>query len=162
MLGEITGEMIKNAMARNITKNITLKNKASYKIYKEQTVQGFSKPSFFIWTMDVDQTKQMRNNYERNYMMNVRFHTKDDAPKQYEELNDIGNKLLWALSILNVPILVLDETNKQIEVNKPIKGKQMSFNIVEGVLQVYVTYTIKAKQVLAKTPEMQVLDIKDI
>lgn len=162
MLGEITGEMIKSAMARNITQNITLKNKTAYKIYKEKTVQGFSKPSFFIWTMDVDQTKLMRNNYERNYMMNVRYHTKDDAPKQYEELNELGNKLLWTLSTLNVPIVVLDETNKEIQVDKPIKGKQMSFNIVEDVLQVYVTYTIKAKQVLAKQTEMQVLDIKEI
>lgn len=163
MSGSITGEIIKSAIARNIRGNIILQNNEPFKIYKEKTVQSFNKPSFFIWVMDVSQRKLMRNNYERDYQMNIRFHTTDDNPKENEVLSDVGNKLLFSLAELNVPILdINDTTNETVEQNKPIKGKQMSFNIVDGVLQVFVTYTIKAKQVLAETPGMQELKIEDI
>lgn len=163
MSGSVTGELIKSAIARNITKNISLQNNTPFKVYKEKTVQSFNKPSFFIWVMDVSQRKLMNNNYERYYQMNIRFHTVDDNPKEYEELSDIGNKLLYSLALLDVPILVFDAlSNKTIEQNKPIKGTQMSFNIVDGVLQMFVTYTIKAKQVLAEAPTMQGLKIEDI
>lgn len=155
MLGAVTGEIIKSAIARNIAKNIKLEGSTPFKIYKEKTVQSFHKPSFFIWVLDVSQEKLMNNNYQRDYQMNIRFHTVDDNPKEYEVLSDVGNQLLCSLALLNVPIL---DTNK-VEVTKPVKGKQMSFNIVDGVLQFYVTYTIKAKTSLTQAPTMRGMTI---
>ena len=154
---EITGETIKSAMALNIKQNITLDDGSNFRIYKETTVQGLKKPCFFIWTLDVGQTKQMGNNYERVYQMNIRFHAQDDVDNLYERLCELGNKLLCSLARIYVPINI----DEQTVVNKPVIGKQMSFNVVEDVLQVYVTYTIKIKQALEKTPEMTVLGIKN-
>ena len=161
MAGEITGEIIKSAISRNIRQNITLKNSATYKIYKERTVQGFAKPSFFIWAIDVEQQSVSKGVYNRIYQMNIRYHTQDSTPKLNEELNELGNKLLYHLAILDVPILDIDETTqKQKEITRPVKGTQMSFNIVEDVLQVYVTYTIRVKQ--SQTTQPNMVDVKII
>ena len=46
-----------------------------------------------------------------------------------------------------------------IEDKKPVRGIQMSFEIKEDVLQFYVTYSIKAKQVVDEVPEMESLEI---
>lgn len=153
---EVNGEIIKSAIALKIRQNVTLQDNTSYKIYKERVVQGFTKPSFFIWTLDVDQQKQMRNNFERHYQMNVRVHLKDDATKVYEQLSEIGNKLLCVLSTIDVPILVDDTTLGKL----PVIGTQMSFNIVDDVLQFFVTYKVRIKQKLAEHAKMQVLNIK--
>lgn len=157
-MSQITGETIKSAMALKIKQNITLDDGSSIRIYKETTRQGLIKPCFFIWTLDVDQTKLMNNNYLRVYQMNVRFHAQDDIDNLYEKLCELGDKLLYVLSKIYVPIRV----DEQTVVDKPVIGKQMSFSVVEDVLQVYVTYTIKVKEALDKMPEMRVLDIKTI
>lgn len=160
-MGEITGEIIKSAIARNIKQNIKLAD--NFKIYKERTVQNMSKPCFFIWEMDVGQAKQMRNQYTRDYQMNIRFHAKEDSSKLFEQLSNLGNQLLESLALLQVPLRVLDpDSNQVIEGTKPVKGVEMSFNIVENVLQVYVTYTIRMKKVLDELPIIQKLDIEII
>lgn len=152
---EVNGEIIKSAIALKIRQNVTLQDNTPYKIYKERVVQGFTKPSFFIWTLDVDQQKQMRNNFERHYQMSVRVHLKDNATKTYEQLSELGNKLLCVLSLIDVPILVDSNTLGTL----PVTGTQMSFNIVDDVLQFFVTYKIRIKQKLAEHSKMQVLNI---
>ena len=155
MLGGITGQTIKSAIALNIKKNITLRDNKSFKIYKEKTIQNFKRPCFFIWEMDVGQEKLMGDSYNLTYQMNVRFHPEETAEDLYSYLSQLGIELLESLARLDVPILVDNETER----TKPVIGKQMSFNVVDGVLQMYVTYTTKAKKSLAQSPEMQVLSI---
>ena len=70
------GESIKSAISLKIKSNFAITSGEPPitiypTIYKEQMVQGMDKPSFFIWQMDVEQEKLMRNNYERVYQMNV-------------------------------------------------------------------------------------------
>lgn len=166
MVGEITGESIKSAIALKLRSSFAITNGMPSitiypNIYKEKVVQGMKKPCFFIWVMDVSQEKLMRNNYTRDYQMNIRYHLEEKDSKTYETLSDIGNKLLDKLTLIDVPIFLgrYDSDGEPIEDKKPVRGIQMSFEIKEDVLQFYVTYNIKAKQWIDKVPEMESLEI---
>lgn len=161
MVGAITGESIKSAIA--------LKIRASFAetkgeppitiyptIYKEQVVQNMELPSFFIWTMDVDQSSVQKNTFERLYQMNVRYHPLDDDLSKYENLEAIALKLSEALSYIEVPIFAgaYDLQGQPIEEKKPVKGKSISHKITDDVLQFYVNYSIRGKIVESKDPHM--------
>lgn len=168
MAGEIMGESIKSAIALKIKSSFAVTSGTppitTYPIiYKEQIVQGMEKPSFFIWQMNVDQEKQMLNNFNRVYQMNIRYHPVDDDLNQYQTLADAGHKLLEYLTEIEVPIFLgkYDNENKPVEEKKPIRGSQMSFTITDGVLQVFVTYVVKMKLVKSAMPFMQTLDINN-
>lgn len=164
--GQITGETVKSAISLKIrsafaTTSGTPPVTTYPTIYKEKVVQGMIRPCFFVWTMDVEQEKLMRNNYERVYQMNVRYHPEEKDPKTYETLADIGNKLLDYLTTINVPIFLgrYDGQGNPIEDSKPVTGMQMSYEITEDVLQMFVTYKLKAKRALEAVPEMEQLEI---
>ena len=162
MVGEITGESIKSAIALKIKSSFANTNGSPpITIYKEKIVQGMKKPCFFVWVMDVSQEKIMRNVYTRDYQMNIRYHPEEKDTKTYEILSDIGNKLLGILTTIDVPIFLgrYGTDGEPIEDKKPVRGIQMSFEIKEDVLQFYVTYNIKAKQVVDEVPEMESLEI---
>ena len=66
MIGEITGESIKSAISLKLKSSFANTNVSPpITIYKATIVQGFKKPSFFIWIMDVSQEKLLGNKYER-------------------------------------------------------------------------------------------------
>lgn len=165
-VGQIIGETVKSAISLKIqsafaTTSGTPPVTTYPTIYKEKVVQGMIKPCFFVWTMDVEQEKLMRNNYERVYQMNVRYHPEDNDLKCYQTLTDIGNKLLEYLTQIEVPIFLgrYDTEGEPIEDMKPIRGSQMSFEIVDDVLQVFATYVVKMKMVEAELPLMETLDV---
>lgn len=145
MGNEITGESIKSAIAVKLGEDFGSDLPAP-KLYKEKIVQGLVKPCFFIWTMDISQEKLMRNNYERTYQMNIRFHPPDDDPTPYQTLQEIGNRLTESLSVI-------------YPTDFPVFGKQMSFQIIENVLQFYVSYTLKLHTITPTLPVMEDLEI---
>jgi hypothetical protein len=138
---EITGEIIKSAIARKISSDFALANSQT-KIYKEKIVQNWNKPCFFIWTVDVSQEKLMNNNYSLIYQMNVRFHPRDDDKTTYETLCGIGTMLFETLSEIELPLMVYVDGGIA-EQNKPVRGTQMSYQVTDDVLQFFVTYTLK-------------------
>ncbi len=164
MVGQIKGESIKSAIALKLKSSFAnTDGTPSITIYKEKIVQGFKKPSFFIWIMDVSQEKIMRNVYTRDYQMNIRYHPEEKDSKTYETLSDIGNKLLDKLTLIDVPIFLgrYDSEGKPIEDKKPVRGSQMDFTIQDDVLQFFVTYKIDIKLYKEKGPDMETLDINN-
>lgn len=167
-VGEITGESIKSAISLKLKSSFAITNGTPPitiypNIYKEKVVQGMKKPCFFIWVMDVSQEKLMRNNYERIYQMNIRYHPEEKDLTTYETLADIGNKLLEHLTEIDIPIFLgrYDKEGNAIEDIKPIRGSQMSFKIADDILQTFVTFTIKGKLAEEEKPQMQTLKIND-
>lgn len=144
MAGEITGETIKSAIAIKVHNTFAVTNGTppitTYPtIYKEKIIQDMNKPCFFIWIMEGGSEKRMNDNYDLTYQMNIRYHPKDHDEKAYENLSHIAIDLVEALSSIEVPILVND-----IPVDKKVRGTQITYEIVDGVLQFYVTYKLKA------------------
>jgi len=168
MVGEITGESIKSAISLKLKSNFANTSGTPPitiypNIYKEQIVQKFKKPSFFIWVMDVSQEKLLGNKYERLYQMNIRYHPEEKDLKTYETLAEIGNQILKVLTYIEVPINLgrKDTLGNPIEDKKPVMGKQMSFKIIDDVLQVYVNYVIRGKFKELEKPHMQSLEINE-
>lgn len=161
MNGQITGETIKSAIARKLS-NSTFVAVNSFKLYKEMTRQNFSLPAFFIWTVNVEQTKEAKNRFRLNYSMEVRFHPNTRDPVSYEKLCSVGTELLDYLETIYVPILEVGPDGALIEVLRPVRGKQMEFKIVEDVLQFLVDYSIRAAQPLEELPGMQTLKVNEI
>lgn len=160
MAGEVTGESIKSAISLKIKSRFAQTSgeppiSIYPTIYKEKVVQGMEKPCFFIWVVDVTQDKIARGLYTIEYQMNIRYHGQDDDPNAYSTLSDIGHKLLEALVSIDVPILVAEG----VEGTKPVYGKQMDFKIVEDVLQVFVTYSIRAREKSAEATNMNLLTL---
>lgn len=152
MPAEVTGEIIKSAIARKITEQFSVDTKPI--IYKEQILQGFKKPSFFIWTVDVSQQKQMLNNFTRSYEMNVRYHAEDNRTDLYEHLCSVGSQLLECLSIIVLPAVQQQLDGTEVEVQLPLYSRKLNFKITDDVLQVYVTYDIKTKKHISSEPVM--------
>ena len=168
MVGEITGESIKSAISRKIQSDFAITSGepsiTTYPtIYKEKIVQGSDKPCFFIWTMNVSQIKRMRNNYNRLYQMNVRYHPLDEDINKYKTLCDIGNRLLETLSKIDVGIDLgaVDNEGNPIESLKPVIASDIDFKIVDDVLQVFVNYQIRGKQYVEEIADMQTLTINN-
>jgi hypothetical protein len=143
MVGELLGETIKSAIAQKILNIFT----PAPIIYKEKIYQGFITPCFFIWIINVTQTKLLMNSYTRDYLMNIRYHISEKDTKTYEKLALIGNTLLAELTKIEVPIFfgTYDIDNNPIEALKPVYGKNIEFKITEDILQFFVTYTIRCK-----------------
>lgn len=156
MNGEITGELIKSAIAKQI--------KASHgaKIYKEQIVQNFSRPCFFIWTVSVEQRQLTRQLFERVYMMEVRYHAQEEDTRLYETLCEVGNKLAYELKSVDVPILVKSGGEELTEQLLPVKGTEIEFKVSEDVLIFNVNYNVKMKLPTTQQIPMQTLDIHNV
>lgn len=159
MIGQITGETIKSAVAKCIVQNFTV-DSVPPKVYKEQIVQGFTKPAFFIWIIDLAQSPLLGNRLEQTYQMNVRYHIDEKDNNKYQKLSHIGIQLLEALRTINVPIGVM-QAGELVEINKPVRGRQMNFQITDDVLQVFVTYTIKGYIPEQEQPNMQTLTVNE-
>lgn len=146
MAGTITGEIIKSAIARRLSASFNTDGK-SYKIYKERIVQGMQRPCFFIWTIIVEQTKVARDVYEWHYQMQVRYHLPETEASDFEELCEIGTRMLQALNAIDVPILVRNEDNELVEIQLPVFGKKMEYKIDDDdVLLLYATYDIRVRK----------------
>lgn len=153
----IDGELMTSAISKKISSWFTSGSKKPT-IYKEQIVQGFKKPSFFVWQLDVTQKKLMANNYRRLYQMNIRYHPQDDLPKEHEHLRNVQNELLQCLSSINVPI-GMEAHGQIVEITKPVRPTSLDSNIQDGVLQVFANYVIYARDTLVEEPTMQTLQI---
>lgn len=157
MAGEIVGESIKSAIAQKLIQAFTL-NGVPPIVFKEQIVEGFVTPSFFIEQLDVSQTRILNNIHSRIYQMIVRYHATEDNPDEKVELAGVGNTLLEALLRINVPLIVgtNPESGEPVVENRPVGGRNLNFTIQEGFVQCYVTYVVRIKEQLS--PETPMAD----
>ena len=158
MVVAVTGELIKSSIIRKVVASF---QPAVVKIYKEPTLENLELPCFFIRTLDVDQTKRGRY-YRLDYQMNLRYHIEDQGVNPNSILDGMGFKLLEYLSTISVPIFLgnYDNLGEPIMEDKPVKGTQMSYNIVDGILQLFVTYSIDVLPLPVATTRMEGINLE--
>lgn len=157
-------EILKSAISLKIKDCFTQKQGDIFiypTIYKEQILQGFKRPCFFIWVFDISQTKLLNNNYERLYQMNIRYHTDKDDLKEYESLSNVGNKLLRCLEYIKVPTITGRVEGKINTDLVNIRGDKLSYKINEDVLHFYVNYLIKGRFNMEENAVMESLTINE-
>lgn len=105
----------------------TLKdNFPEFKIYKDKVKQGLKKPCFFIFQLNSDYEKKSQLIFERNLLINVRFHS--DFTRI--ELDEIEFKLLNIFSKINQGDLILIP-------------RKLNCEIQDDILQVFITYKLR-------------------
>lgn len=144
---EITGEIVKSAIAKKIIAGFTSKEVKPV-VYKEQIKQGFKYPSFFIWEISKTQKKRMNLVYDRDYLMEIRYALEEDDTKAYEKLEEVGNKLMLLLDTIDIPIRIAKDETGNIEGVRMVRAKgNIETKKDENVLIVTVTYPITIKYV---------------
>lgn len=133
----VTTEIVKKLITKSIHELFP-----NVKIYKMTVQQGFSKPCFFVRQLSAEQEKKGPF-YERYYQFVIRYHPiKDDGP----ELEKVQDILCEALPLLRYDDLTL-------RCNPHCK-------ITDGVLQVFVNYTIRLKKTNEKIPMQSIEEMQ--
>lgn len=158
MYGEITGETLISAVAEKIKRHNPEKN-----IYTEKTTQNFNMPAFFIWAIDVLFTPSgQKETYNVTYLMEIRYHIDSKTKSLYETLQKMGFKLFDDMRFVDIPTCAnYDMNNPQNmrEVIKSVRGSNIDYKINNGVLQFFVTYRFRIRELAEEIAKMQRLKI---
>ena len=137
---EIKGETIKSAVAKRVIEAMP-----SLKVYKEpqqqanKGSQAAPKEAFFVIQRRIEQDEEIKGFFSRRYLMQVRFEQPPNAKRQLERAAEVADILLDALRTIS-----LDDAM--------VRGDDISYEIVDGVLLIYVTYAIRIREAKDTTP----------
>ena len=139
-----------NSIIAGIGAAINNKFGTAYKIYTERMEQDFeiSEPCFFIRMLNTSHTLFLGSRYKQDHSFEIRCHV-DNKKTTNTELNNIGDTLKEILEYI--------EEDPEGEKNL-IRGKNLKFQINDGVLQFFVNYDYFVYREVEPAPYMMVLD----
>lgn len=105
--------------------------------YKDTQLQGFVEPAIFVKTLTPTKDKKLGKDKFYNFPMVLMYHT-DFVDRILTDTDNLGIILLEEMEFVRVPTLMPDGTVQQF----PIRGMQTSYQTVEDVLQVFVTFRV--------------------
>lgn len=124
----LAGDLIKSALARRLASLFP-----GITIYKEKVEQGLKYPSFFILQLNVTQEGDLRPYRWLNFQMNIRYRPTKDYNSKRSELDQLGLDMLDGL--------------EEVEVEgKPLRGRDMNYEIIDGVLQFFINFRMRVKK----------------
>lgn len=115
-------------------------------IYTENVKQGFKEPCFYIVSLQPTSEPAIAGHYLRSYPFDIHFFPKD-LNNAKDEMYQIAESLFLALEYINI----LDNSRK---------GSTMRYEIVDGVLHFFVTYSLYIKPQTDDVPTMANLEYK--
>lgn len=124
----LAGDLIKSALARRLAALFP-----GITIYKEKVEQGLKYPSFFILQLNVTQEGDLRPYKWLNFQMNIRYRPTKDYNSKRSELDQLGLDMIDGL--------------EEVEVEgKPLRGRDMNYEIIDGVLQFFINFRMRVKK----------------
>lgn len=124
----LIGEVIRSAIVvklRELFPDIT--------VYKEKIEQGIRYPHFFILPLNTTYEKELGLRGWVYYQVNIRYRPTQDFNSKYSDLEQVGTDLMWALDTITVA-------------GYPLRGRDMNYQIVDGVLQFFINFRMRIKQ----------------
>lgn len=119
----------------------------AYEIYDKEIPQDLVEPAFYIQAINPSTSLFLGKRYlKRNYMV-VQYFPVSKTDYQ-EECNSIAERLLWCLEWITCS----GDT-------RPIRGSNMHYEVVDGVLNFFVDYEFFIRKV-EEVDEMALLEIK--
>jgi hypothetical protein len=104
-------------------------------IYKEEAVENFKTPSFFVYQVDAHRNQQIGNDYRGLFSMEVRHHLPDGAINVRETLCGIANRLFSVLEKIELPSFDgYDGDGEIVESTRPVRARDPNYHIDDGVL----------------------------
>ncbi len=138
---EITSSTIVSAITRALKDNFP-----EYLIYKDKKLQGLKKPCFFVFNLNSEQRKFNKDIFNRESLINVRFHSDYTRP----EIDEVAFKLLDILSDIQNGELIL----------RPIR--EITYEVTDGVLQMFIPYKIRVFKKSDNGVNMNTLESKGV
>jgi len=115
----------------------------TYTIYTESVKQGFKEPCFLITTIEPTNSHALATQYLREYPFDVMYFPKDENHAKSEMYN-MAEALFLAVDYINV----LDNLRR---------ASKMRYEIVDGVLHFFVTYSMYVKEIAESAPTMETI-----
>ena len=138
---EITASTIVSTITRVLKDNFP-----EYLIYKDKKLQGLKKPCFFVFNLNSEQSKFNKDIFNRESLINVRFHS--DYTRT--DIDEVAFKLLDILSDIQNGELIL----------RPIR--EITYEITDGVLQMFIPYKIRVFKQSDNGVNMNTLESKGV
>lgn len=134
-----------NKILNAVTKQLGSKFGNSYKYYIEDVKQNITKPCFTVDSLETHQRSRNATQYDRTLPLVVHyFNDKDETLKK--DSYDIAEQLTELLEYLPFEGTFL-------------RGESISWQLVEGVLQFFVTYKIRTQNSDSILPTTKMEDI---
>ena len=111
-----------------------------YTIYTENVKQGFNEPCFYLFALQPTNEAAIGGHYLRSYPFDIHYFPKDENNAK-AEMHHMAEALFLALEDINV----LDNLRR---------GSTMRYEIVDGVLHFFVTYSMYVKKISESAPTM--------
>lgn len=124
----LSGDAIKSAVARRLAtlfEGIT--------VYKEKVNQHLKYPHFFILQINLSREKDLAPFNWLNYQLNIRYRPNKSFDSKYSELDQIGLDMMNGLEKIEVE-------------GTPLRPTDMSYQIVDDVLQFFINFRMRVKK----------------
>jgi len=138
----LTGEEIVSAVAVNIVSYFT--SIEILRVYKNKPLQNVAKPYAFIQQLNAVHTNELRGRAQRDYLLDIRVHPKDEATDIEVWARKVAEKMIDTLNIITVS-------------NQKVKSRSLEWKTQDGVLHIIVGYAFKVKEVITSNPDMGTL-----
>ena len=125
--------MIINQIIEGITVAIAEEFGDDFNIYVEQIEQELEEPCFFVHLVTGNHELFLGKRYQGVHHFDIQYFPSSDSIQR--ECNDVAERLSGCLEY----IILYDDATKQNEA-KPIRGGQMSYNLIDGVLHFNIYY----------------------
>lgn len=131
-----------------ITKHLGESFGNSYKYYVEDVEQGLKKPCFTIQPLETSMRSRSAIQYDRSVPLVIHyFNDKKESLKK--DSYNIGEELAETLEYLPFEGTFL-------------RGENISYHMVEDVLQLFITYQFKTQKIVDETTLMDGIESTDI
>lgn len=138
-------EIKSNTIVSSITRKLK-DNFPEFNIYKDKKLQGLKKPCFFVFNLNSEQSKFNKDIFNRESLINVRFHSDYSRP----DIDDMAFNLLDILSDIQNGELIL----------RPIR--EITYEVTDGVLQMFIPYKIRVFKQTDNGVNMNTLESKGV
>ncbi|GFN35818.1 phage tail terminator family protein [Tepidimicrobium xylanilyticum] len=134
---------IRKAILRKIN---TFRDKDT-KIYSESIEQGFQEPCFYIKEVNSSQNRELGNRYKREHLYDIHYFPNPNSSTKNTDMRAMAEVLYEQLEYIEVA-------------GRPLRGYDMNYRIVDGVLHFFVKYSMFVKKEAEPIPFMENLEIK--
>lgn len=115
-----------------------------YEIYIDSIKQDLNEPCFFIFALGPSGKQLVGNRYDRKYSFDIHYFPKDENSNT--EINDVTERLFQCCEYITVD-------------GSLVKGKNMNFQTVNGVLHFFVNFNMIVRKDIPKEDLMETLAI---
>lgn len=134
---------IRKAILRKIN---TFRDKDT-KIYSESIEQGFQEPCFYIKEVNSSQNRELGNRYKREHLYDIHYFPNLNSSTKNTDMRAMAEVLYEQLEYIEVA-------------GRPLRGYDMNYRIVDGVLHFFVRYPIFVRKEIDPIPKMENLEIE--